>query len=78
MRDSRKSTMSILLMNNGNETSTVGFQWAQVPGMDKGTNSCEVFDVWAGKSLGVVKGVGYTANGLRAADSAFLTLSACK
>ena len=69
--------MAVLLMNNGNATNTVGFQWREVPGLE-GTGSCEVFDVWGGKSLGVVKGGGYTAQNLKARDSAFLTLSACK
>jgi hypothetical protein len=77
-RDGRKSTMAVLLMNNGNETNTVGFEWGQVPGMSKAISSCEVFDVWSGKSLGVLKGVGYTAKDLGPRNSAFLTLSACK
>jgi hypothetical protein len=70
--------MAVLLMNNANSTNTIGFRWRDVPGLAKDTASCEVFDVWGGKSLGVVKGVGYTAKDLEARDSAFLTLAACK
>ena len=76
-RDARRSTMAVLLMNNANSSSTVGFQWKQVPGLAAKTQ-CNVFDVWAGKSLGIVKGAGYTAKGLAPRDSAFLTLSACE
>ena len=80
-RDGRNSTMAVLLMNNGNTAASVGFHWKEVPGLLStiGTGSCcEVFDVWAGKSLGVVQGSGYTAERLAARDSAFLTLSACQ
>jgi len=63
--------MAVLLMNNANSSSTVGFQWKQVPGLVAKTQ-CNVFDVWAGRSLGTVKGVGYTAKGLAPRDSAFL------
>ena len=76
-RDARRSTMAVLLMNNANSSSTVGFQWRQVPGLAAKTQ-CNVFDVWAGRSLGTVKGAGYTAKGLAPRDSAFLTLSACE
>ena len=76
-RDERKSIMAVLLMNNGNVSATLGFKWNQVPGLHA-TKSCHVFDVWEGKSVGTVVGLGYTVSSLAPRDSAFVTLSACK
>jgi len=77
-RDARSSTMAVLLMNNGNASATLGFQWREVPGLSNATTGCyRLFDVWAGESRGEVKGAGYTARNVAARDSVFLTLAAC-
>eukprot|EP01047_Picozoa_sp_COSAG01_P000961 COSAG01_NODE_19_length_39011_cov_38.134968_35_plen_66_part_00 len=65
-------------MNNANATATLGFRWKDVPGLGGVHTSCKVFDVWAGHSLGEVRGLGYTASGLAPRDSAFVTLSECR
>ena len=78
-RDKRRSTMAVLLMNNGVSAHPVDFAWNDVPGMANSTTACEVYDVWARKSLGRVEGKGFTtATELPPRDSAFLTLSACE
>ena len=77
-RDARQSIMAVLLVNNGHANATIGFQWEAVPGLQHSITSCKVFDVWAGRSLGVVAGVGFTAQHLAPHDSAFITLSACR
>ena len=75
--DARKSTMAVLLMNNGYKPAALSFRWAEVPGLGEPA-SCEVYDVWARKSLGSVAGKGYTtAAPVASRGSAFLTL-ACK
>ena len=75
--DARKSTMAVLLMNNDYKPAALSFRWAEVPGLGEPA-SCEVYDVWARKSLGSVAGKGYTtAAPVPSRGSAFLTL-ACK
>lgn len=65
-------------MNNALTETELSFQFADVPGLPAATTSCTAFDVWARKSLGVVKGAGFIAKTIAGRDSVFLTLSNCK
>ena len=75
-RDARHSSMAILLMNNGAEAADLSFTWEQVPGLEA-AHGCTLWSIWEGKSLGAVKGAGFTAKAVGSRDSVFLTLSDC-
>ena len=78
-------------MNNGNASSTLSFDFTQVPGLPPSqqggatasasapmTMSCEFYDVWAHRSLGKLSGPRFTtATEVASHDSVFLTLSGC-
>eukprot|EP01043_Picozoa_sp_COSAG02_P039689 COSAG02_NODE_3152_length_7273_cov_30.318372_4_plen_188_part_00 len=77
-RDTRMSTNAVLLMNNDYEPARLSFSFADIPGMPPNTASCELYDVWGRKSLGVVKGPQYTTTeAVPSHDSAFITLGGC-
>ena len=88
-RDSRRSSMAVLLINNAPAATNISFAWADVPGLRPRAaspnvkraapvRSCVVYDVWAHASLGRVRGDGYTSVGVPSHDSAFLTLGDCE
>ena len=74
-RDSRKSTMAVLLMNNGAASKDLNFSFSDVPGLE--AESCTAWSVWDGKSLGKFGASGFTAKAVGSRDSVFLTLSGC-
>ena len=75
-RDGRQSTVAVLLMNNDYEPARLSFAFAEIPGMDAhDISTCEVYDVWARKSLGVVTGPRYTTEGLSLSLSLALSLA---
>ena len=80
-QDSRRSTMAVLLMNNGAKESKLGFKWRDVPGMPASTTACRMYDVWARKPLlrGVrADGSGFTTmEAVAPRGTAFVTLSDC-
>jgi hypothetical protein len=75
-RDSRKSTMAVLLMNNGAEPRDLSFKLGDVPGMKAA--SCTAYSVWEGKSMGKVGASGQTFKAVASRDSVFLTLAGCQ
>ena len=54
-RDARKSSMAVLLMNNGAKATDLSFKWGDVPGL-KASRGCTVWSIWEGKSRGAVSG----------------------
>ena len=71
--------MAVLLMNNGDHPARLGFAWDDVPGLGR-VAGCDVYDVWARRSLGRPGAGGRfeTAADVASRDSAFLTLSGCR
>ena len=76
-RDSRGSTMAVLLMNNGAKPATLGFAFDAVPGLTAG-EGCAVYDIWSRRSLGFVPGPKFKIDAVQSRDSVFLTLSGCR
>ena len=75
-RDARKSTMAVLLMNNGAEARDLSFKLSEIPGMKAA--GCTAYSVWEGKTLGKVGASGFSAKQVASRDSVFLTLSSCQ
>ena len=75
-RDARKSTMAVLLMNNGAEARDLSFKLSDIPGMK--AVGCTAYSVWEGKTLGKVGVSGFSAKKVASRDSVFLTLSNCQ
>ena len=81
-RDVRRSTMAVLLLNNGNGTASSGFEWSAVPGLAHVPRidqmGCVVYDVWRQVSLGRVVGPRFDSESpVPSRGSRFLTLSQC-
>ena len=83
-RDKRGSVMAVLLMNNKYEAADLSFKFSEVPGLGMGDETvaakgaCKVWDVDAGKSLGVVSGGTFEAKAVASHDAVFVTLSDCE
>lgn len=81
-RDVRRSTVAVLLMNNGPHAAhSLGFAWSAVPSLaamhSVESAGCVVYDVWRRKSLGRVRGPRFASDAVPAHASVFLTLSEC-
>lgn len=76
-RDSRRSTMAVLLMNNGDDPAALEFAFNAVPGL-KVETGCTVYDIWNHRSLGFMSGPKVKVNDVQSRDSVFLTLSGCR
>jgi alpha-galactosidase len=74
--DARKSTMAVLLMNNGVQAKDLSFKLSDVPGLK--AQSCTAWSVWESRSLGEVGAAGFTAKAIGSRDSVFLTLHNCQ
>jgi hypothetical protein len=75
--DLRKSTMAVLLMNNGGKAKDLSFKLSDVPGL-KAQSCCTAWSVWEGRSLGKVGAAGFAAKEVGSRDSVFLTLHSCR
>lgn len=76
-RDTRKSTDAVLVMNNGHQPARLSFSFAEIPGLAH-VASCQLYDVWGRKDLGIVQGPRYTTTEPVAShDSIFITLAGC-